>query len=631
VRRNQANRSRSKVSGPSLKDGKRSRTQCVLYSVLRNVSNQAISVTPRLYWMQAGAAHSVRLPAFTLAPRNSFTIDLVSALQRAGLSSYSGTVNVALDVQGPRFALLADSGSVDQKNTYVFGVQPAAVLDSVAKSVSYWSTGNGDDTMVTLWNPADEAQDLIFTLFFAGGQYALPVHLEGKVTRSFNISEIILNQIPDPQGRTIPLSIHEGSATISGSQGESEHILVVMESGTYNVQKATCGGTYCRTCTGATEAFIDNDPWGVPVSDSIQETFTVQYNTGKQYNYTSSSSWSSGNTSIVTVSSGTVVAHAVGGTNIAASEDSTPDYSSGCYSYIIECPLNEGEDGQAPGNVTPQITSLTPGTFGVGRAGATLSIGGNGFGSAPSVSIVDSAGNPISAAVQSGASNTAISVTINTTGAALGQAQVTVTNNGEKSAPSGFSIICAVPTGFTQASSNCAGSTGVLSFTYTWASPTGNQADLATCTVAEVVSYPNNGQPPLLLSQTPPFLTRRSSPEVRQVLWQRIVRSRPAEALLSLTVRQHIRRRRLISTHVVVPTTAWPLRLFRGLAASPSLDRLLIRPAPGCIKLRNQESHAASIFLNEHSPPMLRRLSGHPGLFTWPSSSEGDSLPCRGR
>jgi hypothetical protein len=30
------------------------------------------------------------------------------------------------------------------------------IEDSVAKNISYWSTANGDDTMITLWNPADE-------------------------------------------------------------------------------------------------------------------------------------------------------------------------------------------------------------------------------------------------------------------------------------------------------------------------------------------------------------------------------------------------------------------------------------------------------------------------------------------
>lgn len=57
--------------------------------------------------------------------------------------------------------------------------------------MAYWSTGNGDATMVTLWNPADEDQDLVFKLFFNGGHYRFPVHLGPRATHTFNISEVI--------------------------------------------------------------------------------------------------------------------------------------------------------------------------------------------------------------------------------------------------------------------------------------------------------------------------------------------------------------------------------------------------------------------------------------------------------
>jgi hypothetical protein len=155
-------------------------TRFTPYSVVRNVSDRPVSVTPRLYWMQAGAARSAKLAPFTLAPRNSLTLDMAGALRSSGLGNYNGSLNVILDVQGPRFAILAAAGSVDQKNNYVFGVAPSAVKESVAKSLSYWSTGEGNDTMVTLWNPADEAQDFVFTLFFSGGEYALPNSFRGK-------------------------------------------------------------------------------------------------------------------------------------------------------------------------------------------------------------------------------------------------------------------------------------------------------------------------------------------------------------------------------------------------------------------------------------------------------------------
>jgi hypothetical protein len=65
--------------------------------------------------------------------------------------------------------LLMESGSVDQNDTYVFEVVPQAMGESMAKSLSYWITGKGDATMITIWNTADEAQAFVFTLYVSGG------------------------------------------------------------------------------------------------------------------------------------------------------------------------------------------------------------------------------------------------------------------------------------------------------------------------------------------------------------------------------------------------------------------------------------------------------------------------------
>jgi hypothetical protein len=77
-------------------------------------------------------------------------------------------------------------GSVDQRNTYVFEVRPTTIQESQARSLSYWDTANGDDTMVTLWNPADEVQEFVFKLSFTGGHYNFPIHLGPKASYTFN-------------------------------------------------------------------------------------------------------------------------------------------------------------------------------------------------------------------------------------------------------------------------------------------------------------------------------------------------------------------------------------------------------------------------------------------------------------
>lgn len=154
--------------------------------------------------------------------------------------------------------------------------------------------------MVTIWNPADEAQDYRFTLFFEGGHYQLPVHLEARATHAFNISEIIQNQILDPDGNLIPTAVHEGSAEITGAQAHNQTILVAVDAGTYNVRKATCSH-YCISCDGEVLAYAVISPFNMAKGGTYQMSFSAQDNHGNQF-YTSGT-WSSSATNVATVSS----------------------------------------------------------------------------------------------------------------------------------------------------------------------------------------------------------------------------------------------------------------------------------------------------------------------------------------
>ena len=336
------------------------------YTIVRNISNQPITFTSTLWWMAGGIAKSANLPQVSLAALRTLNLNMLSLLAQAGLKNYNGSVNLVLNVTANTSpgAMLLSSGSVDQKNTYVFQVIPEGVKESIAKNLSYWSTMNGDDTMVTLWNPAEEAQDFLFTLFYADGHYKYPLHLEPRATSMFNISEILHSAIPDAEGNIIPARVHEGSAELAGSQGESEHILVAMDAGTYNIQKATCG-PYCKTCQGAVNSWITDNPFATPLGTNHQLAFTVQNHSGNQVNETSNGVWSSSNANIATVNVGLVRPLSAGGFRASAGDDSYPFYATLCSSIPIgaTCPFTTGVYSDSPGTVQKpgflQIVSST--------------------------------------------------------------------------------------------------------------------------------------------------------------------------------------------------------------------------------------------------------------------------------
>ncbi len=470
------------------------------YSLLRNVSEQQVSVGPTIWWMEGGQPQSAALPQVALAPHQTQQLDLPALLTAAGLKDFRGNIHVVLESSGPKGALLAASGSVDQSNTYVFEVIPRGVSESVSKGLQYWSTANGDDTMVSLWNPADEAQDFVFTLSYPGGHYGYPIHLEARATQTFNISEIIHAGIPDAEGNVIPTAIQAGSAEISGSQGESEHILVAMESGIYNVRKATCGSLECANCTGIVTTSILLSPFAVTVGGTKQETFTYQYNTGTQYDVTTTSNWSSSNTSIATVSQGLTTGVSVGAISISSTYPYLePGYTNPCaYNAMPPCPNTyHYPTGSAPGGGVPRIDSILPST---GTTGKTLAvvIKGAGFGSAPTVNV---SGTGIAVTLGTGGNNSTINASFAIApNAGIGAHTVTVSVTAPDSSTQlsngvTFNVVAvAIPTDWTILSETPI-TTGInansLFFRYSWSSSTGNLADLSTCTVGESVFYPN--------------------------------------------------------------------------------------------------------------------------------------------
>jgi len=318
------------------------------YSVLRNISSDPISLVPTLWWMEGGSPRSAQLSTVTLAPWRTQSLDMRSVLSASGLRNFNGSFNLAFEGQLKAGSLIMTSGSVDQTNSYVFEVVPRFVGESASKSLQYWSTGNGDDTMVTIWNPADEAQDFAYTFFFSGGHYMLPLHLEPRATRSFNVSEIIQSQVPDADGNIVPASVHEGGAKIAGSMAENQHILVAIDSGTYNVRKATCSNN-CQECDGYTSAQLADNPFAVGVGGMHQQNLSLTYGSGTQYNFNGNASWSSSNTSMATVAAGLIRGVSVGSPTINA--------------VVYNVPLQEGYICTGPNSCpTSTFAESSPGT-----------------------------------------------------------------------------------------------------------------------------------------------------------------------------------------------------------------------------------------------------------------------------
>jgi IPT/TIG domain len=318
-----------------------------------------------------------------LQPSQSQALNVPVMLSQAGLSDYNGSFNLVLDGDFKPKSVLSAAGSVDETKTYVFEVRPRGVAESASKSLQYWSTGNGDDTMITLWNPADEAQDLVFKLFFTGGHYLVPIHVEARATRSINVSDITQNSGPDVEGNIVPPAVHEGSIKIAGSLADNQNVLVAIDAGIYNVRKATCQ-VICYICDGYFGWYMAPSSFAVDVDGTTQLALMAYYDTDTySYNLSGNAKWGTNNSSVATVSGGTVTGIGAGSVVIGAGDTVDPDYAASVCAPSDPCPV-EPPSGSAivsgtVGDATPVISGISPGNWNAGTT-TPVTINGQHFG-----------------------------------------------------------------------------------------------------------------------------------------------------------------------------------------------------------------------------------------------------------
>lgn len=293
------------------------------------------------------------------------------AIRPLGLN---GMLNLAFSYQGQPGALLLATGSVDRSGTYVFAREPHAVGPCSGKSAVYWRTDDGFDTMYSFWNPKEEAQDLTLTFHYGEAQsYVFPVHLDGNASAMIDVRQLMEMRTRDARGNVLPPSATEGSLSVSASSGKTDPINIVMNTGIYNPATATCG-TISETCDGCTSFNVSPNPYNTYSGRANQQmTFGCTWTDGSSVGGFSNVTWSSANTSIVTVNStsGVATPGSAGSTTISASAPNLP-VSLGTFqtSQWIPCPT---QTGSASSNVT--VTCAVPTNFRQTSASCSSSTG----------------------------------------------------------------------------------------------------------------------------------------------------------------------------------------------------------------------------------------------------------------
>ena len=397
---------------------------------LRNVSSEAKDIKVAANYQMGPHSVDAQLTELTLHPLETVTVPVEDHIHLLNLLPAIMEINLSVSYEGVPSDVIISSGSVDDAGSYVFEVPPSLVGVGVSKDICFWKSGDGLDTMVSIWNHAGEPENLDLKLQFDGGSYRVPVRLEANSSATLNIFDILHSGVPDADGHTIPIDTEEGSAVLEGEAGETEYIDVTTTNAIYDVGHATCAFT-CTNCNGYSGYYVFPAPWHSPFPSSTQLFGIAQFSSGNQIDFTSSSNWSSSNTGVASVSGGLVRPASSGTLTIYAETDDMPIPGKACGSPP-DCSDNYAPlGGNSSGSIedhTPINTGIYPGDWPAG-SNTSVTITGEYFGTnAPTINLSPSSG--ISYSLQSYTDTQIVALVSVANGTPTEDVSVSITNNG---------------------------------------------------------------------------------------------------------------------------------------------------------------------------------------------------------
>ncbi len=325
-------------------------TQFGIYLALRNTSSLPILVTPTLYYMDGASPIKTDLNKLALAAGQAKHWAPQELATELGLPNLNGMVNLVFSYQGDRNDVIMANGSIDQTKSYVFEIKMEGVSKSLGKGLKDWDVSNGNDTMISLLNLDQKDQDFWVTLFFKGGHYKLPVHLNAGGSAMFNMTDIIGMQQPDPAGNTIPPGTLHGTAVLSAASADPQWINVGVSIGIFNVSTATCGG-HCPYCTNFTDFRVQADTGTAPVGQDTWFSSWALSSSGSWVDYTLQSQWTSSDIQVAPPD-GSTVGGFIGVSPGSFVATASATLQAGIGSCPESCDTNFWEAG-APGTISP--------------------------------------------------------------------------------------------------------------------------------------------------------------------------------------------------------------------------------------------------------------------------------------
>jgi hypothetical protein len=304
--------------------------------------------------------------------------------------------------------------SYDSTSRYGLQTPFSEMMNRLFKG-SMWHVDGAHNTLITTGNGGTEQTRVQVTLFYNGGQskYRVEKLLPPGQQIWLNLGELIRNQVPDSDGKTIPADVMFGSYELR----DLDHpILGLLYEGKLVVDKTYGHASYgCAHCCGYSSAQLSPTPFGGPPgldNTDVYQAYSVCNSAWEDFDYAFNAQ--SSNTAVATLVFPKL--HTVAPGAATGSGKNTLSYQPAKGESCVNAPM-QGTQGVS---VTP---SISPAQGLIGATLASVTITGSGFGSSPTVT----AGTGITITVNSRSDTTITAKFVIATTAPAGNSPITVT------------------------------------------------------------------------------------------------------------------------------------------------------------------------------------------------------------
>ncbi len=313
----------AKLQGVGFRVGQAGSESLTPIVIARNVGNATTTGTGRFrYTRSNGSEATITLPQVVLSPGELDDIDVARVVREHGNQSLQATGSLEFEYSTAAGSVTMTALSVG--GTQVFRVPMWDVYAQKSATGGYpWHLDGASSTIVYIKNAEPHQQRYYFQLRYPGGLYALGVNtIEAGQTVKVDIAKLRDEQVPDPQGRVIPLDASAGQ--IHWSKTGAAVGMLIGRSEQVDIDNGLSSNYACVNCcpdNAVNARIVPNTATNIVTGETqfiAEHQLTTCYGTYSDWVWAYQAQWESNNNNIATVSVGLATGVAPGTATITA-------------------------------------------------------------------------------------------------------------------------------------------------------------------------------------------------------------------------------------------------------------------------------------------------------------------------